>query len=524
MYKLLLLSLSLLWLPDTLAANRENQPIANIPDQSLDGLDRYVTSVMEFTQVPGVAIAVVKDDEAVLAQGYGFLEVDKDAAVDENTLFAIASVTKSFTATALGILVDEGKLSWDQPLSRYLPQLRFSESYLFDHLTVADALSHRTGLQPSNSAWAVYPGKSQADTLGLIEALPRTAPFRASFVYNNMMYMAAGQVIPALAGEPWEAFLRHRLFAPLGMKRTNTRVGDLPSLTNVATPHALTPDGAVPIPYYNGESIAPAGAINSSAADMAQWCRVQLGDGRIDNRQIIPESVIAEMRKPHNLWDLAKEGHIGTRHKAYTYGLVRQNYGNDLIAYFHTGSLNGMGSYFGFIPDADVCVVVLSNGTASSGVARHVANYIFDHLLKISTRLELTDQDYLNEFKKAVEKRQAAQSGLRQAHQRAHDPSTAPDMAPSLFTGKFTDALYGEFDVENISGTLHFRYGTYYHGVLAPHRNVTFDLILDDADLYPYSPAPMTVSYSFNNKGVAESILLEQPKSPEVIRFATQLE
>jgi CubicO group peptidase (beta-lactamase class C family) len=302
-------------------------PGANLQAQvpELEGLEAFMLEAMSISHTPGAAIAVVRGDKVIYSQGFGVSEVGKGAPVDGDTLFAIGSNTKHFTATAVGLLVNDGKLDWDGALTRYLPNLRFSDPYLFTEATLRDALSHRTGLARAEMAWYSRPGISRGEVLAIIEHLPREIGFRSGFLYNNYMFLAAGEIIPAVSGKSWDDTLVERIFIPLNMTRSNTSVDDLSGMTNVAMPHTMVEGKALPIPYYNLDHLAPAGSINSSVNDMAQWCKVQLANGKLGEQQVIPEAVIKEVRQPHNLLPLAPKGHRGNIHVAYALGIGRIN-------------------------------------------------------------------------------------------------------------------------------------------------------------------------------------------------------
>ncbi len=467
----------------------------------LDGLDAFVTQARKASGTPGLAVAVVLGDEVILARGYGVLETGKDQPVDENTLFAIGSNTKYFTATALGMLAEEATLSLDDPLTSYLPHLRFSDPYLFTELTVRDALSHRSGLQRADLAWYVNPGKSRGEILAMIQNLSLEQSFRSGLLYNNFLFLAAGQTIPAVTGQTWDDFINQRLFKPLQMTRSNTSVRDLGEMSNVAVPHSLADAQAVAIPYYNIDQMAPAGSINSSVSDMAQWCKVQINGGKLNGKQIIPEKVISEVRKPHTLVPLTGEGHVRTVHGAYGPGILRQNYGADQVAYWHNGGIDGMVSSFTFLPDSELCVVVLTNSTPNYGLDSAVLTWILDH------QLGLDDKDYLADFNEKLLKQKDKETETRQLHIDTHDPSLRPSTTPDRFAGTFSDKVYGDLVVDYVDHKLRFAFGSLYQGELVHHQNNSFDLAYDLA--WRNASDPGVLNFTLNGSGKVESVLLQ---------------
>lgn len=485
----------------------------------LEGLEPYVKKLMTLSHVPGVAVAVVQEDKLVLSEGFGVRKVGSDAPVNGDTVFAIGSMTKNFTATALGLLVDDGKLSWDKPLTRYHAKLRFSDPYLFTTLNLRDALSHRTGLQRADLIWFSRPGASRDEMIAAIENIPRVQPYRASYLYNNFMYVAAGEMVPAVTGQSWDKFLRERLLKPLDMKRTNTNVTALENMKNVATPHYLTSEAAIATDYYDLAHVGPAGSINSSVNDMAQWCRLQLGDGKLGGQQLVPGEVLQEIRKPHNFLELETQGHIGTLHKSYTLGLERMNYGDGHVLYTHGGAIQGMASTIAFVPDAQVCVVVLTNGQTGSGVRKYVSDWILDRLLDLSPTNSIED------FTADLKTRRARQDEARTLHDSSHDISIKPNIALSSLVGVYRNDIFGELTIENQDGEIHARYGKAFAAVLKPHRGNTFDLIFADPVRNAVAPAPFSVSVIPDKTGAPGSLLFETPTpGQEGIRFVAQSE
>ncbi len=485
--------------------------ITNANADELTGLDEFVKQAMEASGTPGVAVSVVRGDET-LAKGYGVLEAGKNEPVDRDTLFAIGSNSKYFTATALGLLVEEGKLSWDEPLASYLPQLRFSEPYLFTELTLRDALSHRSGLERGDLAWYANPGISRDEVLAMIEKLSLEQSFRSGFLYNNFMFLAAGQAIPAVTGQSWDEYLDEHIFEPLQMNRSNTSTHDLDRMKNVATPHNLVDGKAMAIPYYNLDHIAPAGSINSSVADMAQWCRVQLGGGKLDDKQVFPETVIADVRMPHTLVPLSDDGHVRTIHGAYALGIGRANYGPEQVVYFHTGGIDGMSSSFAFVPESKLCVVVLTNSTPNYGLNNSILTWVLDH------ELGLVDKDFVAKFKENLQEQKEEEAEIRQQRIEAHDPSKKLSLLPEKYAGTYSNDIYGDLDIGYLNEELRFVYGSLFRGSLMHHRNDSFDLEHDEAARNDSEPT--VLSFALDANGEVESVLMQLLSEDSIeIRF-----
>nr|WP_241263226.1 serine hydrolase [Parahaliea mediterranea] len=468
---------------------------------------------MSLSQVPGVAVAVVKTGEAPLVRGYGSRIVDGESDVDGDTVFAIGSMTKHITATALGILVEEGKLDWEAPLTGYLPELSFSDPYLSANLNLVDALSHRSGLARADLIWFARPGASRSEMLSVIERIPVEQAFRASYLYNNFLYLAAGQTIPRVTDGSWDDFLAQRLFEPLAMARSGTSNASLGSLDNVAMPHYFTPDGAVTTDYFDLAHVGPAGAVYSSAADMVKWCRAQLEPEQWESRIPGLTAALRATRQPRNFMALEDEGHAGNRHKAYALGLERMNYGPSQVMYTHGGAIQGMASNIAFVPEAGLCVAVLTNGETGSGVRYALTDWIMDRLLG----LPAADDSAL---RAKLEQQRGRYLGAGQLHAAARDPSVAPPFALEAMAGEYDNPVYGRLSITLENGVLRTRYGSAFHGELQAYRGATFDVVPDDRARRQTMPAPFSLSANVEKSGVVESVLLQMPgPQKDGIRF-----
>lgn len=480
------------------------RPAGSLSD-NLEGLDAHVEELLSLGQIPGAAVAIVRTGEAPLVRGYGGRVVGGEADVDGDTVFAIGSMTKHITATALGILVAQDKLDWNAPLTRYLPQLRFSDPYLSANLSLADALSHRSGLARADLIWFARPGASRAEMLSAIERIPVEQAFRASYLYNNFLYLAAGQVIPQVTQSSWDDFLAQRLFEPLSMSRSGTRLESLDGLDNVAKPHYFTPDGAVTTDYFDLAHVGPAGAVYSSAADMAKWCQAQLEPGQLESRIPGLSAALRATRQPRNFMALEEAGHAGNRHKSYALGLERMNYGPSQVMYTHGGAIQGMASNFAVIPEAGLCVAVLTNGETGSGVRYALTDWIMDRLLGLPAA------DDGSALRAKLEQRRGRYMGAGQLHAAARDVSIAPPFALEAMAGEYDNPIYGRLSIALENGVLRTQYGTAFKGELRPYRGATFEVVPGDPVRRRTMPAPFSLSANVEKGGAIESVLLQMP-------------
>lgn len=249
----------------------------------LKGLNDYIVKSMRDWETPGLALAVVRNDSVIFAKGYGVRKKGETAPVTPKTIFAIASTTKAMTAACLGMLVDEGKMKWDDPVTKYLPWFQLSDPYVTRELTVRDLLCHRSGLARGDNLWYLSP-YSREEVLRRVRFLKPAWSFRSRYGYQNIMFLAAGEMIPSVTSKSWDDFIAERLFKPLGMTRTNTSIKYLAGLDDVATPHDKIDTVMQPVRWPNFDNVGSAGAVNSCVEDMAQWVRMNLGNGMSGGR------------------------------------------------------------------------------------------------------------------------------------------------------------------------------------------------------------------------------------------------
>jgi CubicO group peptidase (beta-lactamase class C family) len=260
----------------------------------LSQLDTYFEKARKEWKIPGMAVAIVKDGHVVLAKGYGVKEFSKEEPVDEKTLFAIASNTKAFTAAALAILVDEKKLNWDDKVRKYLPYFQLYDPYVTEKITIRDLLCHRCGLGTFSGDLVWY--ETPYSTVEVVKRAKYLKPaygFRSGYGYSNIMFMAAGEIIPGVTGKQWNDFVKERIFMPLGMDTTNIGTSELKKYDNVAAAHYVYLNGkTVKIPYTTSDNIGPAGGINSNVSEMARWLIMLLNEGTFEKKQILSKDRI----------------------------------------------------------------------------------------------------------------------------------------------------------------------------------------------------------------------------------------
>lgn len=444
---------------DAFAQSREPYP----------GLDAYVTKAIDTWKIPGLSIAIVRNDSLIYAKGFGVQNVTTKTPVNEKTLFEIGSSSKAFTATIVAMLVTDGKMHWDDRLTTYLPDFRMYDPVANEAVTIRDALTHRSGIARGELAW-LGSGISRDEVLHRVRFLKPEAPFRSRYSYQNMMFLAAGQAAAKAAGTSWDDLVRQRVFTPLGMSSTVTTYKGLTN-SNVAMPHGLDHDTAFTKPPFDAENIAPAGAIISSAADIAQWLRFQLNDGTANGKRLVSSAALRETHTPQIL--IPSTGGRGgvpdtapvKRFTSYGMGWMVEDYRNNL-SWQHGGNTLGMTAAVGMLPEKKFGVVVLSNMQGAQ-LPELLEQYIFDRALGAPIR------DWSGEaHAHYLQQRKRADS--LQTVQLAGHPANAQSAVPlSAFAGTYADSLYGELTVSVKDGHLDLARGDI-HGPLSIGMRTTF--------------------------------------------------
>lgn len=449
--------------------------IAHAQQEPLQGLDSYIENAMREWGVPGLAIAVVKDDSVVFAEGYGVREIGEPAPVNEQTLFLIASTTKAFTTAALGMLVDEGKLEWDDPVTEYLPGFQLDDPWVTRELIIRDLVTHRSGLPRGDRLWWASP-YDREEVLDRVRYLEPSSSFRSEYGYQNIMFIVAGEVVEAVSGQSWDEFVQERIFEPLGMTRSKTSILAFRGEENVATPHTRIEGEVQPIPWRNVDNLGGAGAINSSVMELAQWIRLQLGEGTYEGKQLLSPEVVEEMHTPQTVIHSSEETREmfpETHFRAYGLGWFLQDYRGEKVVQ-HSGSLDGMRARVGMIPEEDLGVVLLANMTESD-LLEALMFRVFDQYLGRSP-----PRDWSADLLAVrVEEREEAEA-RRDSVEEARIEGTSPSLPLERYAGTYADSLYGEATVTREDGGLVLRMGPSFTGDLEHWHYDTFRAVWRD--------------------------------------------
>jgi CubicO group peptidase (beta-lactamase class C family) len=439
----------------------------------MQDIERFVVEQLAAWEVPGCAVAAVKDGQVVLSEGWGRRDVEADLPVTAQTLFAIGSVTKSFTAATVGALVDDGLLEWQRPLRDYVPDLRLDDPVVGERLTIVDLLSHRSGLPRHDLVHLGHPELTRADLVRRMRFLPLSRDLRQTFQYCNLGYLLAGYVVDVLSGTSWEDFLRSRLLTPLGMHHSNLSVEEMQADADHATAYERRHGVVVPVPIRPLTALSPAGAINSCAADMTKWLLAQLGHGQA----IVSPATVAQQHTPHMLLPEDRTFPLSTRH-AYGLGWIIGRYREHRLVQ-HSGGIDGFLTECMLLPDDGIGAIVLTN-TSSSAMAPVVAYRVLDELLG------LEPHDWFADVKPRFD---AAMAGLKDARGARRVVPDAPLPRPlDAYAGEYEHPAYGRFSITADGDALRPRLGTM--DLSLAHRHYeTFDLewheLGDESHLFP---------------------------------------
>lgn len=459
------------------AAPANAQQTARPP--SLDDLDAYITQGVRDWRIPGLAIAVVKDDSVVFVKGYGVRELGKPDAVNAATRFAIGSTTKAMTAVSLGMLVDEGKVRWDEPVITYLPSFRVGDPYVTRELTVRDLLTHRGGLGNADQLWASADFSTEEITRRLATLAPAYS-LRSRFIYQNIMYAVAGEVIESASGVPWATFVRTRIFAPLGMTGTEATLAALEAQPNVATPHMELAGTIRPVGNRPVDAIAPAGSVWSSVADMAKWARFILDTGRVGGKRLLSEASFREILSPQVIAprDMYSTTTLVRPH-FFTYGLgwFLHDYQGEAVA-MHTGSIDGMSAIIGLLPERRLGVYVLAN--LDHAELRHALMYrVFDMYTGNPSR------DWSKELLSLYGRLESEADSARRQQDQRRVANTQPSLPLDRYAGTYANQTYGNVVVTVRQSALHFAFGRGRVGGLTHWHYDTFQARWDDERMQP---------------------------------------
>jgi CubicO group peptidase (beta-lactamase class C family) len=411
--------------------------------QGYEDLDVAITKGVELFEMPGIAIGIVKNGEVVFSKAYGFANSETKKVVDPETIFGIASCSKAFTAACLGILVDEGELAWSDRVIDYFPEFKLFDPYITREMQIQDLLSHRSGLQTFDGDLLWYgTNYTREEVVNRIQYRENSYSFRSRFGYQNVMYIAAGEVIRKVSGMSWDDFVKQRIFDPLGMSRTNTSNQEFKPDMNIAWPHL----NGKPMEFINYDNCGPAASINSSVSDLLKWVELLLNKGTYRNKEILSSEQYYKLVTPLTMLNAGSGETIGGTH-FYGYGMGWFLYdyeGRKVVQ--HGGGLPGFHSKVVLIPEDSLGYVIIANQL--SGLVEAIYNTIRDYHITDS------DHDWIREYHDQEQKRNAIKESKENEKQDARVTGTNPSLPVENYTGTYVDSMYGIASVSMNDGVL----------------------------------------------------------------------
>ncbi|MEQ8786047.1 MAG: serine hydrolase [Pirellulaceae bacterium] len=429
--------------------------------ESVEGLSEFVQQAMKQYGVPGAAVVVVHDDKVVFLEGFGVRRHGSPQPVDQQTLFMMASVTKTFTAALVGTFVDEEKFGWDDHVIDHLPQFVLHDSYAARMVTPRDLLAHRSGLPAFTGDLLEALGYDRDEILRRIRYIEPQWSFREKAGYSNPGYLAAGMLAARVGDATWDDLVRERLFKPLGMKSSGVSHRDWQSSTNFAAAHVVAPDGSLEVvPWDNHDPMGPAGSITSNAVDMAQWLRMQLNEGEVDGRRVLSAEAVREMHKPAMVETptFAELPPIDQRSGfSYSMGWGVYHY-NGFEIVEKGGARAGMRSVAVLVPEKRLGVAVFANRNLTV-LPEAVRAFVLEHYLG---RASYDVQARIQQADEQIQKMFAVEPQPKGARPKASLPL-------AKYAGAYENELYGRFAIEHKAGKLSWRAGPAKYGAGVEH-------------------------------------------------------
>ncbi|MGJ4802684.1 serine hydrolase [Luteimonas sp. SDU82] len=477
------------------------------------GFDERVEQAMRARDVPGMAIAVVEDGQVTLAKGYGVRALGDDAPVDANTIFPTGSTGKAVTAAALALLVDEGKMGWDDRVIDHLPDFRMYDAWVTREMTVRDLLVHRSGLGLGAGDLLFIPrsSRSRADIVRALRHIRPATSFRSGYAYDNILYIVAGELVAAVSGQDWESFVRERIFAPLGMRTAVSHEDARFANPNRAQPHArldprlrgLGPQQLLPEREGLGQVGAPAGGLSWSANDFARWLQVQLGRGAVPGgARLYSEAAAREMWTPQVQVPIRAYPEpiaaLTPQFSGYALGWNVQDYRGVKVVQ-HGGAVFGVLAFVALVPERGIGIALQIN-SEDVEVIRGLAHELLDHYL------ELEPRDWVADFSEWNRARLAAGLSALESMGAARPKASRPSLPLAGYAGRYADAWYGPIAIEHAGGRLRidFSQSPGMTGTLSHWQYDTFRADWDDASI-----EPAYVSFALDAEGKVARITMK---------------
>jgi CubicO group peptidase (beta-lactamase class C family) len=423
-------------------------------DNRLAGIDAKLQAVLTDWHVAGFAVAVVEKNKIVYAKGFGYRDLENKKPVTPNTLFAIGSCSKAFTSGLLGILRGEDKVSFDEKPSAYVPELKFFNDEMNNNIIVRDLMSHRTGLGRHDLSWYFFNSPSKDSLIRRIQYMEPFTGVRKQWYYNNFMFLTQGVIAEKITGQSWEKNIAEKFFKPLGMNTSNVSIAELEKSVEPSIGYGLKNDTEIKkLDYYNISGMAPAGSINSSVNEMANWVNTWIHGGKFNGKEILPASYVSEAMSSQMIvgGGLPSKEHLDVQFSNYGYGWFLASYkGHYRVE--HGGNIDGFSASTSFFPSDSVGIVVLVNQNGSA-VPSIVRNLVADRMLGVS------QSDWSKELKDAWDKAKKEEKEAEKKKTSNAKKGTRPSHLPEEFEGAYSLDGYGTFHIKALHDSLFAKMG-----------------------------------------------------------------
>ena len=482
---------------------------AQSPDvaSKLGDFDAYMNQILKDWNTPGIGVGIVVNDKLVFAKGYGFRDYEKKVPFTPTTLCPIASNSKLFTAVSAGMLVEEGKLTWDKPVRESVPTIQFFNDQLNNNVSLRDMLSHRTGVTRHDLIW-FKSAFTREELFGKLKYLEPLEPMRQTFLYNNLMYAGAGHIIELKSGKSWEQFVRDRIFTPLDMKATNFTIADMTKNPDHGVPFREKRDSfeLYKIPYYEDtEGVAPAGAVISNIEELSHWVIALMNDGKYNGKQVLPPDVLKATLQPaiglpNSLGE--SQGFWELLNPAYGMGRETAAYRGHLLT-FHGGDLPGFHSQVSFMPNDKIGVIVLVISDHSAPLYNIVSYNVYERLLSM---------DQTPWSQRRLQQRLAGKKAGTEARAKAGGDrvaNTKPSHALADYAGDYENPAYGILNIGLKSDALQFGF----HEFQFPLSHFHYDRF-DTPDDEQYGK--FSVNFRTNPQGDIDSAVMSLDEAEAV--------
>lgn len=474
-------------------------------NKTIKRIDKYIEESRQMWNIPGMAVAIVKDGEVLLSKGYGVKDVRTGEPVDENTMFAIASNSKAFTSASLAMLVDEGLITWDDRVVDYIPYFELHDPYVTQHFTIRDLLCHRSGLATFSGDLIWYGSShSREEVIKRAKYLEPVSDFRTNYGYQNIMFLVAGEIVAKVSGMSWDDFIKERFFEPLGMETAVTSIKDFTAETNLAAPHNDIEGTNQAIEWVNWDNISPAGGIVAGVDELTNWLNLQLGYGTLDTTEFWTENRTHEMwsvHTPERISGWSRENFPSKTFRGYGLGWELNNiHGRKVVS--HGGGYDGMISKTCLVPEENLGFVILTNNI--NWLSSALTNRILEEFLS-----DEECRDWAGDY---LELKTAGDEAAKEAEVKAEEDrikDTTPSLPLEAYAGTYGGEMYGDCIVRLIGDQLAFQFEPtpLFRGTFRHWHYDTFQLNWGTTMMLPSG----TVQFIIGTDGKVEEMRIDVP-------------